>query len=251
MTEKRLVAVCDILGFKNLIKTRDLKELIAGDLAVFRKLVGFSINHGTVPNLPPPLNVLREQRKVGFAWFSDTLLIYAKDDEDMSCRDVLEVLGWLLFTTMSTQSRLRGGVSYDEFYADPENEIYVGSSILEAHELEQAQEWSGVALAKSAANRIPKRTSTGARFQWWVCDYQVPLKSGKGNTCSNLAIDWTQGIHPNFDIKWANSHPEPTEAEKIDNKFGFDKWKNTLRFHQEVCLTCFPSNRGKDPLKVM
>ena len=58
MTEKRLVAVCDILGFKNLIKTRDLKELISGDLAVFRKLVGFSINHGTVPNLPPLFDVL-------------------------------------------------------------------------------------------------------------------------------------------------------------------------------------------------
>jgi hypothetical protein len=160
MAEKRFVAVCDILGFKKLIENRDITQLVARDLALFRRLVGFALNHGEVPELPPALSAIRERARVGFAWFSDTLFVYAMDDEDLSCRDVLESVGWLLFLTMPTSTRLRGGISYDEFYAEPQNEIYIGSSIVEAYGLEQAQQWAGAALTESAASRIPPRTTT-------------------------------------------------------------------------------------------
>lgn len=251
MTDKRFVAVFDILGFKNLVDNRDIRELVTGDLALFRRLVGFSLNHGEVPELPPQLRTIREQGRVGFAWFSDTLFIYAKDDADLSCRNVLESVGWLLFNTMWKSTRLRGGISYGEFYAEPENEIYVGSAIVEAYKLEQAQQWAGAALAESAASRIPARTTTGERFQWWVCKYAVPLKRNADVCCSNLAVDWTQGIHERLELKWAPSQDEPTEAEKVERESDYQKWVNTRRFHEEVCITCYSTNRMRDPLKVI
>lgn len=142
MAEKWLVAVCDILGFKNLVKNRDITQLVAGDLFLFRRLVGFVLNHEEVPALSPELSTIRELARVGFAWFSDTLFVYTKDDEDLSRRDVLESVGWFLFLTIKTSTRLRCGISYCEFYAEPQNDIYVGSSIVEAYELEQAQQRS-------------------------------------------------------------------------------------------------------------
>lgn len=73
MAEKRLVAVCDILGFKNLVKNRDITQLVAGDLFLFRRLVGFALNREEVPALSPELSNIRERARVSFAWFSDTL----------------------------------------------------------------------------------------------------------------------------------------------------------------------------------
>jgi len=251
VADKRFVAVCDILGFKNLVKNRDITQLVTGDFALFRRLVGFALNHGGVPELPPQLSAIRGRAQVGFAWFSDTLFIYAKDDEDLSCRDVLESVGWLLFLTMWTSTRLRGGISYGEFYAEPHNEIYVGSAIVEAYKLEQAQQWAGAALTKSAANRIPARTTTGQRFQWWVCHYAVPLKPDADVCCSDLAIDWTQGDHQKLELKWALSRDEPTEAERLARESDYQKWINTRRFHQEVCISCYSTNRARDPLKAI
>lgn len=251
MADKRLVAVCDILGFKELVKNRDLNKLIIDELSLFRRLVGFSLNHGRIPELPPELNAIREQNRVGFAWFSDTLLIYAKDDHDLSCRNLLESVGWLLFNTMWTPTRLRGGISYGEFYAEQENELYVGPAIVEAYELEQAQQWAGAALADTAASRIPPRNSSGERLQWWVCEYEVPLKNDASVHCSNLAIDWTQGIHKKKVLKWSPSADEPTEREKLANESVYEKWANMRKFHKDVCISCFSTNATRDPLKVI
>ncbi|MDO8283196.1 MAG: hypothetical protein Q7U10_11350 [Thermodesulfovibrionia bacterium] len=251
MIEKRLVAVCDILGFEKLIE-KDLRKLIDGELSLFQRLVGFSVNHGAVPELPPKLKEIRDQGRVGFTWFSDTLLIYAKDDEDLSCRNVLETVGWLLFTTMPTRTRLRCGVAYGEFFAEPENQLFVGPAIVEAYNLEQAQQWAGAALTDSAAKRLPEREMTGERFQWWVCKYPAPLKKQKKDVhCSELVVDWTQGIHKSFNLRWSHSHEEPTEAEKCEDESIYQKWINTRIFHEEVCIACNSINKIRDPLKVL
>jgi len=256
MSEKRLVAVCDILGFTNLILNHDLDALITGKLSLFRKLLGFSVMHGAVPDFPAGLKELREQNRVGLAWFSDTIIIYAKKDDDLSCRNVLETVGWLLFHTMWSQTRIRAGIAYNEFFAEPENEIFLGKAIVEAYKLEQDQEWSGAALTLEAANRIPKPATTGERFQWWICSYEIPMKPPKDPMkttepiqCSNVAIDWTQGTHDQNDFSWSEKEPEPSEEKRFCAGNSYDKWKNTRNFHREICISCFPKNKGRDPLK--
>ena len=253
MADKRFIAVCDILGFRDLVMNRGLEDLMAKELSLFRRLLAFSVMHGDVPDIPPELPVLRNQDKVGLVCFSDTILLYALDDDDLSCRNVLERVGWLLFTTMISTypTRIRAGIAYGEFYADPTNELYVGPALVEAYELEQAQVWAGAALTERAAARLPDRISTGQRWQWWVCKYPAPLKSCARVSCSNLVVDWTQGNHKNFILEWSRSHPEPTPLERDADPGRYEKWVNTRRFHKEVCVTCFPGNRSRDPLKVM
>lgn len=250
MTGNRTVAVCDILGFRSLLMTRPLQELLEGELAIFRKLVGFSVKHEEPTSLPPGLNDMRSQGRVGFAWFSDTLLIYSTDDTDISCRNVIETVAWLLFSTMSTPTRVRAGIAYGEFAADSANEAYFGRSVVEAYELEQAQEWAGAALTQGASERLPRRDTTGARFQWHVCEYPVPLKDSHPN-CSGLAVDWTQGIHTSFDLQWSRQRSSPSDEERQRQPSICAKWDNTRRFHDSVCVQCHPRNRARDPLKVM
>ena len=54
MTENLLVAVCDILGFGKMVSRpgQDLQQLIDGDLSLFRRIVGFSVAQGEMPQLP-------------------------------------------------------------------------------------------------------------------------------------------------------------------------------------------------------
>jgi hypothetical protein len=230
---------------------RGVEELLSGELSHFRSVLSFSIGHETIVDLPPALSSIRNQSRVGFAWFSDTVLLYSLDDDDLSCRNVLETVGWLLFTTMSSQTRIRAGIAYGAFYADAANELYIGPALVEAYELEQAQTWAGAALTNSAASRVPDRNSTGQRFQWWVCQYPVPLKEAASVSCSNLVVDWTQGEHERTDFQWSPSHSEPTMQERDANKGRYEKWFNTRRFHREICIRCFPDNRTRDELKVI
>jgi len=247
----RMIAVCDILGFKDLVYKRGLSDLVKKDLSQFQRLVSFCVRQGEMPEIPPGIVDICEQNRVGFAWFSDTVLIYAQNDEDQSCRNVLETVGWLLFTTMSSSTRIRSGIAYGEFYANSVDGIYVGPGLVEAYLLEQAQEWSGAALTVGASSRIPERQTTGERFQWWVCEYPIPLKEKANVHCSNLVVDWTQAIHGIFDLKWSKQSDEPTEEDIRTNRSVCQKWLNTVKFHKEVCTACFPGNRTRDPLKVM
>jgi hypothetical protein len=220
--------------------SQDVQQLIDGDLSLFRCLVGFSVAQREMPQLLPELKALREQHRVGFAWFSDTVVIYATSDDDASCSNVLETVGWLLFTTMSVQTRLRVGIGYGQFFADTINEIYVGPALVEAYELERAQEWSGAALSQNAAARV--NASTGEPHEW-VCEYPVPIKQEcmDNASCSNLAVDWTQGIHRGLELKWSPTADEPSEEER--HGAVYTKWKNTRQFHEDVCATCRPKNR--------
>ncbi len=251
MSEKRLVAVCDILGFKNLILNQDLEELIEGKLSLFRRLVSFSIMHGQMPDLPQALKDLREQNRIGLAWFSDTIIFYAKKDDDISCRNVLETVNWLLFFTMQSETRIRAGIAYNEFFAEPKNEIFLGKAIVEAYELEQAQEWSGATLTLEAAARIPQPNTTGERFQWGICSYEVPMKQASSIKRSNRAIDWTQGTHDKYDFPWSKDETEPNEEKRLLDGNSYDKWENTRKFHRDICIACFLENKRRDPLKAM
>ncbi|MFN0242349.1 MAG: hypothetical protein ACKVWV_05595 [Planctomycetota bacterium] len=248
MTRQRMVALCDILGFKRLIESRPLDKLLAHDLALFRRLTGYSVKQGLFPTDVPRLDELRAQERVGVAWFSDTLLLYARDDDELSRRNVLETVGWLLFMTTKTKTPLRIGIDHGEFHASPEDEVFVGRALVGAYELERSQEWIGGALTANAAAQVPPRTTTGARSQWWVCEYSVPMKNGK--TFDTLAIDWTQTIHTSFELRWSKERANPTEEERLREGSAWAKWENARSFHDSICVQCFPTNRERDRLKI-
>ena len=232
------VAVCDILGFRSLIREKPLRNLLDTDFALFRKLLHFSLKQEDLPDLPPKLDELRNQDRVGFAWFSDTVLVYAKNDNDGSCQDVIETVQWLVFATLVTRTKIRAGIAYGEFLADPENEMFLGQAVVDAYELEQSQEWVGAALTPNAVGRLPADT-----YGWPLCEYEVPLKAkARRECCGKLAVDWTLGIHDGFDSKWSPDKDLPDDDEDPSL---VAKWRNTCSFHDAVCTGCFPKNRRR------
>src|SRR5260370_11121747 len=128
----RLVAVGDLLGFRTQVLTRPSAEIVDTTLAYLRRAINFAVNRDP-SSTTPSLQELEPQSRLGVAWFSDTILLYAKEDIDETNAFLLEAIAYLLFvTTIPGGARLRIGIDYGDLYADPTDRIYVGSAIVHA-----------------------------------------------------------------------------------------------------------------------
>jgi hypothetical protein len=157
MPSKYFIAVCDILGFSNLVRDHELHAVVEQSLGWFRKALNHSVHKMNFPSDVPPTADLDRHPEVGIAWFSDTILFYTKEDTDEAIQQLLATIAWLLFETILTgKTRIRGGLAYGEALIDIKNSLFVGRPIIEAHELERSQQWSGAARAISyrTASRI-------------------------------------------------------------------------------------------------
>ncbi|MDO8637299.1 MAG: hypothetical protein Q7R34_13900, partial [Dehalococcoidia bacterium] len=187
------------------------------------------------PDVPPSFNELQANGRLGLALFSDTILIYTLDDSDTSVNTLMSTLGWLFFDTIGfPDTRLRCGVSYGEATLDATNSAYVGKALVEAHELQESQEWAGGALSPKAVKRLPSEAQT------YLTLYKVPRKTQP--PVETLAINWTIGLHNPGDLPgpWSINTGEPTTKDWFERPDVCRKWWNTVAFHDAVCRKCKP-----------
>ncbi len=231
MQQKYTIGLCDILGFKSHVKKTPLDTIVNESDTLFRSILWHSIHQKDFPEHKPELSELQNHADIGLLCFSDTILLYTKQDSDSAFLSLLSTLAWLLCETMyECDLRLRCGVSYGEAYIDAKNSIVIGQPIIDANELEKKQAWSGGALCETAFQRIPQEVHDGEYFGWPVVPYSVPCKNGEVEEL--LAIDWTIGAHlPN--IEWSPDHPEPTVKDCIEKFDICQKWYNMMKFFNE------------------
>ena len=236
MTNKAMVAVCDILGFSNLVKERPLEEVINYHIKNYHIVLESSIpqvkNQSTAPT---PLDILK-QGLVGFVSFSDTVLIYSLINERDGYRNVINAVTRLIAgPILWPEYRFRAGIAYGEFYQNSEKNIYVGKAIIEAYELEKKQEWCGGALTELAA----EKTRNQFPDNYYLTQYEVPVKSHDSHSTEpHLVINWTLADHDviDKDYGWLKKNygvPLTEQQEKIERKL-----KNTEKFHFDKCNQC-------------
>lgn len=237
MNNNYTIAVCDILGFSKLVETTQPDRVVTNTLGWIRKALYHSIHEDNPKNVPN-ITELNRHTQIGFAWFSDTILLYTREDTTECIRTLIRTVSWFMFDTMlNHNTRIRCGVSYGQAVIEPENDIYVGKPIIEALNLEKIQLWSGGALTSEAVQRIPADAREGQNIYWWLVPYEVPTK--EGNPFKTLAIDWTQGIHnPKDFFPWSKTKEKPTELDWMTRRDICEKWFNTKKFHDEVCDYC-------------
>jgi len=232
----RMVAVCDILGFSDLVEAEPLSLIINSHLPRFLKALENSVTQAepTIEDLS--ITGLPQHAKIGIAWFSDTILIYALDDTNEACKKVVDTAGWLVFRTVFTpKTRVRVGVSYGEFFVNAQRDFFVGKALVDANKIEKQQEWMGGALSKTAEERMRRilPSLSSFPFGWWLIEYQVPVKGGTGSELiGKLAIDWTQGDHPFQPMAWSPNSDGPNPEEWQEHHAICTKWQNTRSFHE-------------------
>jgi class 3 adenylate cyclase len=230
-----LIAVCDILGFSELVERHSLDSVVDDAVGWFRKALNHSLLGGTFAASPPQTRELENHPHVSVAWFSDTILLYTKHDTDVAVGELLQAVGSLLFETiLGGVTKIRAGIAYGEAHMDPANSIYVGLPIVEAYRLEKRQQWAGAALAPSACARLAACGPSGEIARWWVTSWDVPLEGGASTT--TLAVNWNRCVHdPIWRLRWSESSEMPTDEASLSLK---EKFMNTKRFHEALCEDC-------------
>jgi hypothetical protein len=236
--QQSMVAVCDILGFSKLVENRTLDEVVGGALGWLRKALHHSVHKREFPTEIPSREEFFGDVHVGVAWFSDTILLYSREDSDEAVRNLILTVGWLLFETiLGGFTRIRSGISYGEVYIDDKDAVFVGKPIVEAYRLEQRQQWSGAALTERASERIPQQVRHGQYADWWVVPYEIPVKDDP--VLRTLAVNWTWGLHhPDQLLRWSPTADVPTESDWESRPDVCEKFINTKVFHDRLCHQC-------------
>lgn len=211
------VGLFDILGFKAL----RVNKGTAGLYQLFERAILTGVQHSAAGRgkteiregtsyWVPDFN----EQSVGFRIFSDTVLIYTKDDSLLSFFSIVSSGSQLLVQGFcGTKAPFRGAIGYGDFIDD--GTIIIGSALEDAYSWESRQAWAGAMFTPTCLNFVNQKNylntyrtllEEAARTSKCKTDesklriavmklvtYMVPIKTGQGayDKMSSLVIDWT------------------------------------------------------------
>ena len=98
-----MIAVCDVLGFSELVVGQPLSQVVNSYMLGLYRCLEHSVRQEPPAGSEHPVDMLRQQKRLGVAWFSDTILLYGLDDKDETCWVVIEAARWLIHGTLFMQ----------------------------------------------------------------------------------------------------------------------------------------------------
>lgn len=238
---RAMVGVCDILGFSDLVRQKPLDEIIDYHITNYHNLIKASIPKPSKVYQPSSREFV-DQQLVGAAIFSDTVLIFSLLDNKRSYDQVIYAAASILAQPiLHPEYRFRIGISYGDFYHDVAKNIYVGKALVEAHELERKQNWSGGALTKEAKAVIGDN--------YFLTDCSVPIKGEDQQVYQHhCVINWTLAEHDVIteQTRWLNRSDYLVSISEKKRQRIERILQNTERFHDEHCVQCRAVRRAYD-----
>ena len=134
----RWVSYLDLLGFTELVETKGWFDVFS----CYNKAVESCTN---APNF---------MSKIEKTWFSDTFLLYSPDNTASSFAAIEAITRWFTYWLIYFGIPVRGAMSYGDFYAYKESNIFFGPALIEAYRYGENQDWIGFVLTPSAVNQI-------------------------------------------------------------------------------------------------
>ncbi len=257
---RRYLAICDVLGFSQLVETTSLEDVYLG----FREIINHALasskaREGRIYHPDGRIETRLSPPSVGISVFSDSIIVWSQPQSPDSFGDPRDGLQAALFfkfighlilwglrrTSCGLRFPIRAGIAYGAVIVLPEEQIYLGRPIVDAHRMEQAQEWVGAACHPSCWQAPDFEIVRDEKGQYrYVEDYPVPLHPGRrfetGDsdlpTKAPLAVTWPGMI-------WTLPEgPEDYYMKNIEDILRVEgslpgtpssvaqKWKNTLAF---------------------
>ena len=158
----RFLLFLDILGFKELVKSKGALEIYA---IIDNALMSFDRWEA--------LN-----RSFKTIHFSDTFIFYhePKGYSRAGFFDIYAISGMILSALLASKIPARGVVSFGEFEVNFDStgrhQVYFGQALIDAHEAEQSEKWVGVTILPSAwepcESQDPGLVDAFARERVWL-----------------------------------------------------------------------------------
>lgn len=238
MSNNAMVAVCDILGYSNLVKSSSLMEFKDFHLKNINNIMKSAIHHFGEDIESPTTKEVFQNNLVGHTVFSDTIILFSLSDDRDGYRNVLNAVYGLISIPMFTPIyRYRVGISYGEFYHKPKENIYIGKTLVEANDLEKVQQWSGAALTETAANKFKEKFPENSM----LVDYDVPVRLSSESTHRKYSVvNWTLAKHSVIrkNQNWMYREENGAKVHSYKNKDVEQKILNTEKFHSDTCVQC-------------
>ncbi len=226
----RAVALIDILGFKERVRTSDLGLLARTLEELLVKSLSLAVVHAEGIERDAVVEVDWTKRKCGHFQFSDTILLYSFDSSLDSCVNLIVSSWHLLRSLFAGTFPCRGAICFGPLALDVENSLFVGQSIIEAYELSQAQNWCGAIIGTSVEEAHPELSSLAKNprtlLSALVYPYGAPFKTGAAALTDTqrdyLCLNWRFNLYVQAGTKSLFGDPKD-ESSRV-------KVQNTLEF---------------------
>ncbi|MDY7000481.1 MAG: hypothetical protein SVS15_01700 [Thermodesulfobacteriota bacterium] len=133
---KRWVSYIDLLGFSKIVQDKDWVYAFS---YYTRAIEQFIRRRGF-------------ENEVSRTWFSDTFIIYSNTEESFAA--IESTTRWFIFFLIRAHMPVRGAMSYGDFYADGEKNVFFGKALIEAYSYGENQDWIGFILCPSAIKQM-------------------------------------------------------------------------------------------------
>jgi len=172
-SRKCFLALFDILGFKDLVKSCRLEDVYKAYKDIF----------SGPKQMKDHVESLLEREIVTVRNYSDTFLIYTVDINGHNQEDIDETFLALLAVCESlfcaaNEHRLpiRGTITAGELIVS--SGIEIGTPIVDAYEKEQAQDWIGCLVTKDCLRLISEKALNDNIKDNSIVEYEIPFKNG-------------------------------------------------------------------------
>ncbi len=135
---KRWVSYLDLLGFSEIVRSKNWSYVFS---YYTRAIERFVKDRGFEP-------------EVNKTWFSDTFLIYSSDSSMNSFLSVESTTRWFTYFLTSAGIPICGAMSYGDFYADKNNNVFFGEALIEAYSFGENQNWIGFIICPSTIEQM-------------------------------------------------------------------------------------------------
>ncbi len=256
-----LFFMCDILGFSDYVSQNEENEVYD---FFMNQLMSLIILTNNMEN-DSALNSKIHKDKLGEEWIksvklnakiiSDTFIIYPiyKKIENKEQYEYLILLLCALSNTLYTfllnlnnDIMLRGVIMEGNYAYTEEHNVILGKGIIEAYQIEKAQNWSGIIIHPKLHKKI--RSSSLYNFHMTIDYMSLPLKDNittlkYRNTLAKMGlspcvINWVPGYETQFgpilDDFWYAKVDRVLNSESQDKKSAVEKILNTKKFYDFI-----------------
>lgn len=193
-----MMAIFDVLGFS----TRLRNDKIDSVFSLYQKMVRSVI-------VKEPMRCLGARdmgdgtrcpalysADIRYVYFSDTIMLWMPL-EPLFAGPFVQRCADLVCEALSLHVPLRGAIALGDAVMHKASGMYLGDPLIDAHELEEAQEWIGVAFAPSGT--WSPFVAQLSPIQ--IIEYEIPVKEGKEALRTPMALDWPR--------RWRDTREEP------------------------------------------
>jgi len=178
----------DILGFRNVI-CRKFDEAW-GALSDLKSAMDKALRITIIPqSTGTPIG-----DRIRAKFFSDTVFLFTANDTDEDLLAILITSSKLFANALKSCVPLRGGIAHGKFCMDPNNELFMGESLVKAYVIGEDAQWLGIVADKIIAERSQKTV-----LKEYVVNWNVPSKNGRNEPRS--VLNWPKAFAAGFTKK--------------------------------------------------